>query len=55
MGWAEGCQGRRLKKIGDAAWDDCVAILTVTVLTTVTANREQEAMLPSPVSLAPLA
>ena len=41
------------KKIGDAAWDDCVALCLVTVLTTVTKNREQEVMLSSPVSLAP--
>jgi hypothetical protein len=40
-------------KKGDAAWDDCVAICPVTVLTTVTENREQEVMLSSPVSLAP--
>lgn len=42
------------KKIGDAAWEDCVALCPVTVLTTVTENREQEVMLSSPVSLAPL-
>ena len=49
-------QGYRLsaKKIGDAAWEDCVALCPVTVLTTVTENREQEVMLSSPVSLAPL-
>ena len=41
------------KKIGDTAWDDCVALFPVTVLTTVTENREQEVMLSSPVSLAP--
>jgi len=45
---------RRLdKKIGDAAWEDRIALCPVTVLTTVTDNREQEVMLPSPVSLAP--
>jgi hypothetical protein len=43
-----------VKKIGDAAWEDCVALCPVTVLTTVTENREQEVMLSSPVSLAPL-
>lgn len=42
------------KKIGDAAWDDCVALFPVAVLTTATVNREQEVMLSSPVSLAPL-
>jgi len=41
------------KKIGDAAWEDCIALFPVTVLTTVTKNREQEVMLSSPVSLAP--
>ncbi|HKQ07264.1 MAG TPA: hypothetical protein VJ464_19215 [Blastocatellia bacterium] len=41
------------KKIGDAAWEDRIALCPVTVLTTVTDNREQEVMLPSPVSLAP--
>ncbi|HJQ71112.1 MAG TPA: hypothetical protein VKA70_19205, partial [Blastocatellia bacterium] len=41
------------KKIGDAAWDDCVALFPVAVLTTATVNREQEVMLSSPVSLAP--
>ncbi len=41
------------KKRGDAAWEDCVAFVSVTVLTTVTENREQEVMLSSPVSLAP--
>ena len=41
------------KKRGDAAWDDRVALCPVTVLTTVTENREQEVMLSSPVSLAP--
>jgi hypothetical protein len=40
-------------KKGDAAWEDCVACLPVTVLTPVTENREQEVMLSSPVSLAP--
>jgi hypothetical protein len=45
---------RRLdKKIGDAAWEDRIALCPVTVLTTVTENREQEVMLSSPVSLAP--
>ena len=42
------------KKIGDAAWEDCVALCPVAVLTTATENREQEVMLSSPVSLAPL-
>jgi hypothetical protein len=41
------------KKIGDAAWEDRIALCPVTVLTTVTDNREQEVMLSSPVSLAP--
>src|SRR3954463_5082708 len=49
-----GENGSRGKKIGDAAWEDCVALCPVTVLTTVTENREQEVMLSSPVSLAPL-
>lgn len=40
-------------KKGDAAWEDCVALLPVAVLTTATKNREQEVMLSSPVSLAP--
>jgi hypothetical protein len=41
------------KKRGDAAWEDRVALFPITVLTTVTVNREQEVMLSSPVSLAP--
>jgi hypothetical protein len=49
------CQaGVEAKKMGGAAWDDCAALFPVTVLTTVTVNREQEVMLSSPVSLAPL-
>ncbi len=32
------------KKRGDAAWEYCVALFPVTVLTTVTKNREQEVM-----------
>src|SRR5689334_23007736 len=50
-----GCgeQGSVGKKIGDAAWEDRIALCPVTVLTTVTENREQEVMLSSPVSLAP--
>ena len=42
------------KKRGDAAWEYCVALFPVIVLTTTTENREQEVMLSSPVSLAPL-
>ena len=34
----------RQKKRGDAAWEYCVALFPVTVLTTVTKNREQEVM-----------
>jgi len=41
------------KKRGDAAWEYRVALFPITVLTTVTVNREQEVMLSSPVSLAP--
>jgi 3,4-dihydroxy-2-butanone 4-phosphate synthase len=50
-----GCgeKGSQDKKIGDAAWEDRIALCPVTVLTTVTENREQEVMLSSPVSLAP--
>ena len=52
--WREFGENRsRGKKIGDAAWEDCIALCPVTVLTTVTENREQEVMLSSPVSLAP--
>src|SRR5437764_12227503 len=52
--WRESEENRaRGKKIGDAAWEDCIALCPVTVLTTVTENREQEVMLSSPVSLAP--
>ena len=47
-------RAHRHKKIGDAAWEDCVALCPVAVLTTATENREQEVMLSSPVSLAPL-
>jgi hypothetical protein len=50
---AGGTIRRRDKKIGDAAWEDRIALCPVTVLTTVTENREQEVMLSSPVSLAP--
>jgi hypothetical protein len=30
------------KKIGDAAWEYCVALVPIAVLTTTTENREQE-------------
>jgi hypothetical protein len=30
------------KKIDDAAWEDCVALVPIAVLTTATENREQE-------------
>jgi len=43
----------KTKKRGDAAWEYCVALFPVIVLTTTTENREQEVMLSSPVSLAP--
>ena len=45
--------GLPTQKRGDAAWEDCVALFPVAVLTTATVNREQEVMLSSPVSLAP--
>jgi hypothetical protein len=51
IGWDLSLPG---EKIGDAAWEDRIALFPVTVLTTVTENREQEVMLSSPVSLAPL-
>jgi hypothetical protein len=46
IGAESGCQGKRKiylnKKMGDAAWDDCIALVPVAVLTPATKNREQE-------------